>query len=217
MAETHRVEQGESHYTIAKKHGFPNWRVIYDDPSNAELKKKRPNPQVLHPGDLVQIPDAPKEPHLKVPLDKRTVITRTKKDFQPIRLVLLGHNRSPRPNAEYTLSFQGGELKGKADTTGLIREEIPVGAGKVTLQVGDEKRELQVGFLNPLEANTSDQGTEGAKARLRNLGYFVASVDGDQGKDFKAALLQFQADQGLEKSGKLDDATRQKLLTVHGS
>ncbi len=217
MAETHRVEQGESLYTIAKKHGFPNWRVIYDDPANAELKKKRPNPQVLQPTDVVQIPDAAKEPHLKVPLDKRTVITRTKKGFQSLRVVLLGHDRAPRTNTDYTLKFQGGELKGKSDGAGLVREEISVGAGDVTLQAEDDRWALQVGFLNPLASDTTDQGIEGAKARLKNLGYYVASVDGEPKKDFTAALQQFQADRGLPQSGRLDDATRQKLLTVHGS
>jgi hypothetical protein len=217
MAETHRVEQGESLYTIAKKHGFPNWRVIYDDPVNAELKKRRPNPQVLQPGDLVQIPDAPKEPHLKVPLDRRTVLTRTKRGFQPIRIALLGHDRQPRLNTDYTLKFQGGELKGKSDGAGVVREEIPVDASELTLQVEDDRWILKVGFLNPLATDTDDKGVEGAKARLRNLGYFVASVDSDPKKDFKSALLRFQADRGIQKSGELDDATRQALLTIHGS
>jgi hypothetical protein len=217
MAEAHRVVQGESLYAIAKKHGFPNWRVIYDDPANAELKKKRPNPQVLHPGDLVQIPDVPKEPHLKVPLDRRTVLTRTRQGFQSIRIVLLGHDRLPRMNADYTLTFSGGQLKGKSDGAGMVQEEIPVDAGDLTLQADEDRWILRVGFLNPLVNDTDDKGVEAAKARLKNLGYFVANVDAEAKKDFEAALLRFQEDRGLQKNGKLDDATRQALLTQHGS
>lgn len=217
MAGTHRVEQGESLYTIAKKHGFPNWRVIFDDPANGELRKKRPNPHVLQPGDTVEIPDAPKDPHLKVSLDRRTVITRTRAGFQLIRLVLLGQDRHPRVNTEYTLKFQGGELKGKSDGAGLIREEIPVEASEVTLQLGDDRWVLRVGSLNPLVSDTPDKGIEAAKARLKNLGYFVAGTDSDATKDFRSALLHFQADRALKQSGQLDDATRQTLLAAHGS
>ncbi|MBP1647084.1 MAG: hypothetical protein H6Q30_529 [Bacteroidetes bacterium] len=217
MSEAHRVEQGESLYSIAKKHGFPNWRLIFDDPANTELKKKRPNPHVLQPGDIVQIPEVPKEPHLKVPLDGRTVITRTRQGFQPIRILLLGQDRLPRTNTEYTLKFQGGEVKGKTNGAGLVREEIPVDARELTLHVEDDRWVLRVGDLNPLTPDTNDQGVEGAKARLRNLGYFLADVNSDPNKEFKSALIKFQADQGLKKSGDLDDATRQALMARHGS
>ena len=46
----------------AAKYGFAKWKTIYDHPANAGLKKRRPNPNLIHPGDEIVIPDrAPKE------------------------------------------------------------------------------------------------------------------------------------------------------------
>ena len=53
----HRVTQGESITTIALRYGFRDPKAIYDHPDNAELKKKRPSPDILFPGDVVIIPD----------------------------------------------------------------------------------------------------------------------------------------------------------------
>jgi hypothetical protein len=57
MPTTHLVEEGECPSSIAKRFGFRIWRTIYDDPSNATLRRKRPDPNVLAPGDVVMIPD----------------------------------------------------------------------------------------------------------------------------------------------------------------
>lgn len=57
MATTHTVQEGESLVTIAKQYGFLNWKTIFDDPANAELRKTRPTPNSLVPGDVVAIPD----------------------------------------------------------------------------------------------------------------------------------------------------------------
>src|SRR5436190_13024735 len=57
MATTHKVEQGECLSSVAKKYGFANWRTIYQHPQNAEFREKRPNPNIIYPGDLIFIPD----------------------------------------------------------------------------------------------------------------------------------------------------------------
>src|ERR1051325_8947818 len=56
---THVVKKGESLSTIARQYGHSDWKAIYDHPANAGFKKKRPNPNVIHPGDVVVIPDKP--------------------------------------------------------------------------------------------------------------------------------------------------------------
>ena len=72
MASAHTVVAGDTLYTIAQQNGFPNWRTISDHASNTALRALRLNPHVLHPGDIVQIPEVPKRPGLEVPLDART-------------------------------------------------------------------------------------------------------------------------------------------------
>ena len=57
----HTVKQGECLSSIAAKYGFGDWKALYDHPSNAALKKKRPNPHVLFPGDVVSIPEKEKK------------------------------------------------------------------------------------------------------------------------------------------------------------
>jgi len=217
MAATHKVEQGETLYSIAKKHGIPNWRAIYDDPANEELRRKRPNPHVLQPGDEVQIPDPPPDAGLAVTLDARTEVTRVRKGFQLIRFTVLDTDLVPIAAADYRLSFKGGEHKGKTDERGDLRESVPVDATEVTLEVGKDKWELGVGLLNPIDPDADDGGVAGAKARLRNLGYFVAAIDGELGSDAVTAIRHFQTDHGLPATGEMDDATRKKLLDAHES
>ena len=108
MASAHTVVQGDTLYTIAQQNGFPNWRTIYDHASNAALRVLRPNPHVLHPGDIVQIPDVPKRPTLEVPLDARTAIVRVPLGQQLFRLLLVDDDRQPLTNTAFTLTFAGG-------------------------------------------------------------------------------------------------------------
>src|SRR4051794_35831575 len=53
----HRVVQGERISSIAQLYGFGDDKAIYEHPDNEELRKKRPNPNVLLEGDRVVIPD----------------------------------------------------------------------------------------------------------------------------------------------------------------
>ena len=217
MASAHTVVQGDTLYTIAQQNGFPNWRTIYNHASNAALRVLRPNPHVLHPGDIVQIPDVPKRPTLEVPLDARTAIVRVPLGQQLFRLLLVDDDRQPLTNTAFTLTFAGGSRSGSTDANGMLREFIPVGATTVTLQVQQLKRDLDVGKLNPLLVTTTDQGASGAKGRLRNIGFAVVDVDTPSQLDLAEALRRFQSEQQLATSGQLDGATRTRLQRVHGS
>ena len=53
----HTVEQGECLSRIAAQYGFRDYQTIYNDPGNAELRQKRPDPNMLFPGDIIFIPD----------------------------------------------------------------------------------------------------------------------------------------------------------------
>src|SRR5271163_1627804 len=57
MAEMHTVVQGECLSSIAYNYGFGDWHIIYDDSHNADFKAKRPNPNLIYPGDELYIPD----------------------------------------------------------------------------------------------------------------------------------------------------------------
>jgi hypothetical protein len=50
------VKAGDSLSEIAKAHGVTYWRAIYNDPANAGFRVKRPNPNLIQPGDSIVIP-----------------------------------------------------------------------------------------------------------------------------------------------------------------
>ncbi|WP_170303843.1 LysM peptidoglycan-binding domain-containing protein [Reyranella soli] len=56
MATTYTVKQGDNLSSIARKHGLPSWQTIYNDPANASFRAKRPNPNLIFPGDVLVIP-----------------------------------------------------------------------------------------------------------------------------------------------------------------
>ena len=43
----HKVEPGECLSSIAEKYGFHQWKTVYDASENADLRTRRPNPNVL--------------------------------------------------------------------------------------------------------------------------------------------------------------------------
>ena len=49
MPTQHVVARGECLTSIADHYGFPDYRVIYDDPANADFKQRRPNPKSSTP------------------------------------------------------------------------------------------------------------------------------------------------------------------------
>ena len=57
MATNYIVRSGDTLGKIAARHGFKNYREIYDHPANAAFKAKRPNPNLIFPGDVIVIPD----------------------------------------------------------------------------------------------------------------------------------------------------------------
>lgn len=56
MSTPYTVQRGDTLTKIANRHGFRNWRAIYDHPDNAGFKRLRPNPNLIYPGDVIQIP-----------------------------------------------------------------------------------------------------------------------------------------------------------------
>jgi hypothetical protein len=58
----HTVRAGETLSSIARAHGYADWKAIYDHPNNAELKRKRPNPGLILPGDVLFVPDRGSSP-----------------------------------------------------------------------------------------------------------------------------------------------------------
>jgi hypothetical protein len=214
MGKEHVVKQGETLSEIARQHGFADWRLVYNHASNAQLRKQRPDPNVLYPGDKIQIPA----------VKPRTVSRKTggggpftlQTRSRVLRMRLQDSQGKPLKSAEFTLEFTGKPpVKGSTKGDGTLEVPLPPTCRDAVLTVGEQTFQLQLGHLNPLD-DVPDEGVSGAQSRLANLGYAVAGATGVLDPATKVALAAFQADHGLEVDGALTAATRSKLKETHG-
>lgn len=213
MSKIHVVKQGECLSLIARGYGYPDYKVIYNHPDNAAFKKKRPNPNVIKPGDEIVIPDKTlREENAPATQSHRY---RLKIPGKVLRLKILDHEGKAIAGTSYTLHIAGEERTGSTDGTGMLREPVPMGTKNAKLYIEDRALVLQLGHLNPVgESGDADSG--GIQGRLKNLGYDVGATDGRFGQRTRAALAVFQLDHGLEIDGEPNEATLAKLEDVHG-
>jgi N-acetylmuramoyl-L-alanine amidase len=210
----HVVKQGECLAAIAARHGFTEWRSIYDHPDNAALRQKRPNPHLLFPGDEVFIPEK----------TRRTVSAQTGQTVsvtidvlrRELRLRLHAAPGLPLRNQPWTLRGGGLLLAGETDGDGLLTARLPTHVSRLTVFADGHDWEVLLGHLNPLE-DVPDGGVSGAQGRLANLGYQPGPADGLLGPRTAAALSAFQREHGLPPTGALDRDTIRKLAEAHGS
>lgn len=238
MAKTHVAQPGDHIPKIASRNGFQEVSAIWDHPQNATLKQTR-QPCVLAPGDHVFLPDQ-KDLEFKLSTGKKhTIVVKRPK----VRLRIAFKDASGRPvtRTPRTLECGKASLPFTLDGDGKLDQEIPIETESARAVFDDGDVPFLVGHLQPIDLPA------GQLDRLNNLGYDVgigveeteektgaaASSSGDTeagdggGSDddeadeaerlLQSALEEFQCDNGLEVTGKLDGATRAKLLEVHGS
>jgi N-acetylmuramoyl-L-alanine amidase len=206
---THTVQQGETLYKIAKRHGFSDWRTIYNHADNNEFRKKRPNPNIIYPGDKITIPQ--KETKEDSGETEQRHRFRLKGDRQWIMIVLRDARNQPIANTSYKLNIGGKIIDDKTDGEGLLEQEIPPNADQAVLAIEGQEFLLKIGYLDPVDTLT------GWRARLNNLGYKAGKVDGEENEELQSAIEEFQCDQGLKVDGIVGPKTQAKLEEIHGS
>lgn len=210
----HTVRQGECLSRIALRYGFTDWRVVYDHAENAEFRRKRPDPNIIYPGDRLFVPDRqPKSEPCATGRLHRFQLSVPKKLLRLAVEDLAGERRA---NAPYVLVVEGTTYEGTTDADGVVEQTVPVNAESGTLQVGALHWPLKIGHLNPLD-EAPDEGISGIQARLRNLGYDPGPVDHVLGRRTRAAIRAFQRDNPpLDVDGICGPETRAKLVERHG-
>ncbi len=206
---THVVQQGEHISLLAERYGFASADTLWMAPDNAELRALRSSPNVLFAGDELVVPL--KEQRLvecstgtlhKFFLDRLNV---------RLRLRFLDLARQPITGAQAEADF-GIPDADQTDGDGLLAIRIGRSerGGRVVLERGVV--DVFVGHLDPVEEET------GVRGRLSNLGYLIGEIeDADDVEELSFALEEFQADYELPVTKEIDDATRAKLVEVHGS
>jgi hypothetical protein len=208
MGRQHKVVQGECLSSIARNYGYRNYQGIYNHPDNLALRSKRPNPNLIYPGDILIIPDKELKT-VERPTDQRHVfVARGSKTFLAIEVLVDGQ---PVPNAQYELTVGRQIYRGSTTADGLIKQEIEPLEMRGTLKIVDPLLEwdLQIGALDPVEEVT------GVQQRLNNLGYVCGPEDGVAGPRTRGALRQFQSQHQLRLNGNIDAATQSMLKNAH--
>lgn len=57
MGRPYTVRSGDTLTKIARQHGYASWEEIYNHEENADFRARRPNPNRIHPGDVLMLPD----------------------------------------------------------------------------------------------------------------------------------------------------------------
>jgi N-acetylmuramoyl-L-alanine amidase len=202
------VKEGDSISSIAYKLGL-FWETVWNHPENLELKNKRKDPEVLYPGDNVFIPEKRKHEEGCATDQTHRFIKRGVPDKLCLQLLV---NDKPRANERYVLNIDGNLKEGVLNEDGYIDELIMPDAEYVKLIVGEDAEEiiLKLGAIEPIDE------IAGLQCRLNNLGYFSGPVDNVLGEKTRNAIKKFQQKEKLEVSGEPDQATRNKLVSVHG-
>jgi N-acetylmuramoyl-L-alanine amidase len=190
MGYVYVVKPGDCLWYIAKREGFSHWRTIYDHPLNADYRAKRPNPNVIYPGDRLYIPDLnPK--HADCATESRHRF-RKYEDTAHLYLVI-EDDEGTRVEGEYTLTIDGTSTSGTLEN-GEVRTRIASDAesGKLVVHGTGSSEDYQrswtimLGHLDPVEE------LSGVQARLRNLGIDCGPVDNEPGPLTKAGVIAFQ-------------------------
>ncbi|MGD2063330.1 MAG: peptidoglycan-binding domain-containing protein [Nitrospirota bacterium] len=196
-----------------------SWEKIYYHPDNAEFRRMRPNPNVIHAGDRLVIPDPETGWYTGAATQRHTF--RRKPANSLLRIVVRDENGEVVANEPYVVRVGDVEYSGVTDGQGLVEQEIPTGAGEalLVLEGWNLTLPLRIGHLDPVDDR--DEGSRiisGAQARLNNLGFFCGSVDDKQGPKTTEALRAFQRQVmgRSEPDGVLDQQTRDALMREHG-
>src|SRR5262245_53829369 len=204
----HEVKPGETLLGLAAANGLESWRDILDRPENAELKKKRTDPGILKAGDQVFIPNK-EMGHEPAAVDaKHTFKIGPPKAW--LRLTVKDADGQPHAGKKYELSAAGKTVSGNLPAGGLIKQAVPIDTteGTLTVWVGNNSQgwSLEIGHMDPIDE------LSGVQARLNNLGFDCGEPDGVEDEDTQNAIRAFQVRLGLEATGAVDDALRQKIL-----
>jgi hypothetical protein len=204
----HVVEQGECLSSIAERYGFA-WETVWNLSQNSDLRAKRPDPNLIYPGDEVYVPELARKDEAGA-VEKRH---RFKMKGVPSKLrIRLLNNGLALANRKWKCNVDGKWHDGATDGDGHLEMFVRPNANLGMLEVEDGPTfELQLRTLDPLET------ISGVQARLNNLGYDSGEVDGIQGPITTAAIKAFQADYPpLDVDGIVGPKTRAQLKDIYG-
>lgn len=198
---------------IAARYGFSDYRDIYEDPANAALKAKRPNPSLLFPGDVIEVPE--RKPTIFECDTGKTHSFELKPKKRLLRMRLEEIDGAPIADMPVKLVTSDKQtFETVTDKDGIFKQELPLKTKRVTLHAGAILRHIRIADLDPMQ-DTPDGGVSGMQARLKNLGFYPGRIDGRMGPGTETALVAFRASLPQDPGENLDDLMT-ALEKAHG-
>lgn len=214
MPVRHVVVQGECMASLADRYGFGDWRTIWDFHDNTEIKRNRSKPGILFPGDVVMIPDRAQKKEVGYATGQRH-------RFKVTRPQTTVHIAFKIQGAwKYELIVGDERFSNSVPDGSPIEHPIPPSAAEATLHLwpdkgDDEARKglltysIALGHLDPMDEVSGVQGV------LTNLGHYWGPIDGTLSETTRMAIQAFQREHGLDPSGEIDGALKNKLKEQH--
>ncbi|MFO0613048.1 MAG: hypothetical protein U0414_10690 [Polyangiaceae bacterium] len=216
----HRVRSGQTTESLAASRRL-YWKTVWEHPKNEGLRAKRKDPNLLHEGDEIFLPDV--EPRDETCETTRRHTFKVRGIPSKLQVRFLDLNGEPRADEPYELLVDGTmsagptTTRGSLDGDGWVRANIHPTATRAVIRVGDpesssfEEHVLMVGVLDPIDE------LSGVCDRLHNLGYFEGSRAADPADArLREAIARFRGDEGLAPSEVVDDELCDALKARHG-
>lgn len=200
----HVVQSGEYLDKIAHRLGFQA-EVLWGAPKNQELRKLRPSPNLLSPGDVLWVPKGKETGGEVLSVG---AANRYERRVPRIKVVTWLHRSNGTPVANEPCEVRGLGLQVTSSAEGKVELDLPIHVREVELWIPSLQisQPILVGDLDP-----ADTGS-GLKQRLTNLGYNTYHGFDDAPGD---AITKFQKDHGLPLTGVADTATLDALKSNH--
>jgi hypothetical protein len=215
------VRQGDYLAKLAFIHGF-DADTVWNDAKNDDIRKLRPNPNILAPGDILYIPESKKD---ELPIEKGTENSYAA-SVPRVTVVLVFQDPDGAPIASEVYEVRGlpprdsEPLKTQSDGRAEFTIPLDVRQIEVFFPTKNILFAIRVGDLDPhLERS-------GIIQRLRNLGLLrerVAARLGsgvgspDDQDDLRNALATLQAASGADATGTLSEETRRLVVDKFGA
>ncbi len=140
-----------------------------------------------------------------------------------VRLVLRDVDDAPLAGRACELEVAGARTTHTTGPDGLLELDVPAEAHDATLRLLDPAAPATVVVPLRLHDLAPPGEARGQQERLRNLGYFLGDLEGEDQLEedapdaWRSAVEEFQCDQGLPVTGACDAATQARLVEVHGA
>jgi len=216
----HTVGTSDSTSALALKKGF-YWKTIWEHGENSDLRQKRPDPNVLLPGDKIFIPEKQEKTGVTKGTEAEHKFVRKGEPTKiKIKFLELGQ---PRKDEKYIFKYGAKLIEGVTNGEGVVEQFVPgdISSVEISFKDGSEVHTFKCGSLNPLEV------LSGVTQRLNNLGFKCGNESlpittlakdafeaGKLSKKTIDAVKKFQADNELEMTGKLDSKTLDLLKKI---